>query len=247
MTTLNETLTVIVPVYNEADCLEFLTTELQKFLNASPIDTFILFVDDGSTDKSRKIIEKICNLDSRFEFIFLKKNSGLSTALKAGFDKAHTSLIGYIDADAQTSPMDFLKLLEYIPEYDLVTGIRQKRQDTLVKRLTSLIANKVRRWLISDGIRDSGCPLKIIKKVYAQNIQFFKGMHRFIPALVLINGGKVMQIPIQHFPRYAGKSKYNTWNRLNGPLADMLVLRWMKKRMIKYSIRKKHVMHSEGY
>ena len=143
-----------------------------------------------------------------------------------------------MDADLQTSPIDFLKLLDYIQEYDMVLGIRRKRMDGWVKRISSLVANRVRRWLIDDGITDTGCPLKIIKTEYAKAIPFFDGMHRFLPALIQLKGGKVKQIPVRHFPRIAGRSKYNLGNRLINPFIDTLAFRWIRKRYIRYMIEK---------
>lgn len=231
-------LTILVPLYNEAACLPKLIEELNNFIDASPIETFVYFINDGSTDDSQSIIEPISLLDPHYHYITFKANRGLSAALKAGFDHCKTSLVAYIDADLQTSPMDFLKLLQFLPEYDLVTGIRTKRNDRIVKRLSSVIANSVRRFLINDGIVDTGCPLKILKTEYAQAIPFFTGMHRFIPALVQLHGGRVKQIPVQHFPRYAGEAKYNLRNRLIKPLFDTLAFRWMKRRYIRYQIDK---------
>ncbi len=231
-------LTIIVPAYNEADCIEALVKDVNVFLERVSFPVNVLFVNDGSTDNTQELIEKICHLDTRYHYIHLATNKGLSTAFKAGVDHTHTTLIGYIDADLQTTSLDFLKLLEWIPEYDMVLGIRVNRKDGVVKRLSSRVANSIRRSLIHDGISDTGCPLKIIKTEYLKNVPFFNGMHRFIPSLVQMQGGRVKQIPVQHFPRYAGKAKYNLWNRLINPLHDAYAVRWMQKRFIHYTIDK---------
>lgn len=231
-----DSLTIIVPLYNEQDCLTALQAELTGFLQHSPLPTTVLFVNDGSTDNSQAIIEAICAVDNRFHFLQLHVNGGLSAALKAGIDYATSSLIGYIDADIQTSPEDFIELLKFIPEYDLVTGIRQKRNDNVIKRVSSQIANSVRRSLIHDGIEDTGCPLKIGKAVYFKRMPFFHGMHRFIPALIQMEGGKVKQVPVRHFPRYAGTAKYHLLNRLIGPFFDALAFRWMQHHHIRYEV-----------
>jgi dolichol-phosphate mannosyltransferase len=235
---MQESLTILVPVYNESECLCHLVNELKKFMLESPIDASVLFINDGSSDNSQELISTVCSNDWRFHFIQLKNNQGLSGALKAGFDRCQSSLVGYIDADCQTSAMDFLKLLQYIPAYDMVTGIRVKRNDSLLKRISSTIANNVRRWMIHDGIVDTGCPLKIIKTEYAKSIPFFKGMHRFLPALIQLQGGSIKQVDVQHFPRFAGKAKYNLGNRLIGPFVDAWAMRWMQKRHIHYTIAK---------
>lgn len=232
----NQTLTIIVPVYNEEECLVRFRDEMERFMADVPVKTSILFVNDGSTDNSLKIIKKICSIDPSYTWIALVKNRGLSTAIKAGIDHCRTELIGYIDADLQTTPLDFLGMLHYIPEYDMVNGIRQNRKDTFVKKISSAIANGFRKKLIGDGIQDTCCPLKILKSEYARKIPFFNGMHRFMPALVQHAGGSVIQVPVRHFPRFAGEAKYHLRNRLVGPFVDSLAVVWMKRRLIRYKL-----------
>jgi len=231
-------LTVVVPVFNEAESLPRLNNALNDFLDQSPVATSILFVNDGSSDDSQSIIERIVSIDNRYHFLQLHENQGLSSALKAGFDHCKSGWIGYIDADLQTSPLDFLKLLEFIPEFDLVTGIRSERKDSAVKKFSSIVANSVRRMIIHDGIEDTGCPLKIGKAEYLKTIPFFNGMHRFLPALFEMAGGSVKQVPVRHFPRIQGKAKYNLANRLVGPFVDTLAFRWMQRHYIHYQVDK---------
>lgn len=234
-----EKLTVIVPVYNEEESLPTFLSEMDLFLNETSLATQVLLVDDGSTDGSLAIIKEKCLQKSEYSFIRLAENSGLSTAIKAGIDQVSTSLTGYIDADLQTKPIDFLNYLSFFPQYDMVNGIRQKRQDSLVKKLSSRIGNGYRRLMIDDEIEDTCCPLKIIKTEYAQKIPFFHGMHRFLPALVQLEGGTIKQLPITHYPRYAGQSKYHLFNRLIGPFFDTLAFRWMRSRYIRYRVAEK--------
>lgn len=231
-------LTVIVPVFNEAESLHRFNHEMNQFLDQSPVSTSVLFVNDGSTDSSQSIIERIGYTDNRYHFLKLHENKGLSTALKAGIDHSQSEWIGYMDADLQTSPIDFLNLLTFIPEFDLVTGIRSERKDSVVKKISSTVANHVRRMIIHDGIEDTGCPLKIGKAEYLKTIPFFHGMHRFLPALVGMAGGRVKQIPVRHFERLEGKAKYNLSNRLVGPLLDTLAFRWMQEHYIHYQVDK---------
>lgn len=233
-------LTVIVPVYNEEESLAQFRSEMDKFLAASPIPVTVLFVNDGSTDGSLEIMKDIAANSAAYQCLALSENCGLSTAIKAGIDACETNLVGYIDSDIQTSPMDFLTYLEYFPEYAMVNGIRAKRNDKFVKKISSKIANGFRRAMINDQIQDTCCPLKIIQSDYAKKMPFFKGMHRFIPALIQLQGGKVKQVPVQHFPRFAGTAKYHLWNRLIGPFRDTLAFRWMKKRYIRYNVVKKY-------
>ena len=232
-------LTILVPVYNEEDCLAHFVEIMKQYLQKTTIPSKVLFINDGSTDNSASIIEKLCNENNAFSYIELSRNSGLSTAIKAGIDNCKTELIGYIDSDNQTTPLDFLLFFPYIPEYDMVIGIRAKRKDTFVKKISSIIANWFRNAMINDGILDTGCPLKIMKTAVAVRMPFFDGMHRFMPALVQLQGGKVKQVPVQHFNRYAGVAKYNLWNRMRKPFFDTLAFRWMRKRNIKYSISRR--------
>jgi dolichol-phosphate mannosyltransferase len=229
-------LTIIVPVYNEEDCLEGFSDAMDVFLARSPLPVQALFVDDGSTDGSLPLIKAICESRPGYSYISLDRNYGLSTAIKAGIDAIDSVYIGYIDSDLQTSPLDFLLFFDYLPEYQMVNGIRAKRQDTLVKKVSSRIANSFRRRMINDGIQDTCCPLKIMDAAYAKRLPFFNGMHRFLPALIQLQGGRVKQIQVQHFERLAGYAKYHLFNRLWGPLQDTFAFRWMRKNYIRYAV-----------
>lgn len=234
--TIDYELTVIIPVYNEEGNIFRLEKALEEFRKEAKVKVCMLFVNDGSTDGSGSLIREICARNSDFFYIELSRNNGLSAAMKAGIDYTCSELVGYIDADLQTTPEDFNLLLDYIPEYDMVMGIRTGRKDSLVKNMSSRIANGFRRMMTHDGVEDTGCPLKVIKTSYARKIPFFTGMHRFLPALLQLQQGTVKQVPVHHFPRIAGKSKYHLWNRLVGPFKDCFAYRWMKKRYIDYQV-----------
>lgn len=231
-------LTVIIPVYNEEDNLMRVEKELAGYLMQSPHTIQVLFVNDGSSDASQATIEAICERQKDFHFLTFAQNRGLSAAIKAGIDNTTTPYVGYIDADLQTSPLDFDKLMEFAPDYAMVTGIRVDRKDGPVKKLTSRLGNGIRRAFTNDGVSDTGCPLKILQTRVAQKIPFFTGMHRFFAALVQLEGGAVKEVPVRHFPRIAGESKFHLWNRLLGPLKDLFAYRWMKNRYIRYEIEK---------
>jgi len=231
--------TIIVPVFNEEDNLKRVETELSKYLKIATKKTKVLFVNDGSKDNSQSLIEEVCSANSDFSFIQFKENRGLSAAITAGFQNTDTELVGYIDSDLQTAPEDFNLLLNEIVNYSLVTGVRANRKDSFVKNMSSTIANGIRRSFTHDGMDDTGCPLKVIKTEYAKKIPMFKGLHRFLPAMILLQDGKIKQIPVQHFPRIAGEAKYGLWNRLLGPLMDCFAYLWMKKKYIDYEIAKK--------
>jgi dolichol-phosphate mannosyltransferase len=231
------TMSIIVPVYNEIDNLDRIEKTFNEYFAHSNTKSKVIFIDDGSTDGSFEKILQICN-DENFEYLKFDKNYGLSTAIKAGIDTCQTELVGYIDADLQTTPFDFDLLLEEIDEYDAVIGYRGKRQDTLSKKIQSRFANAIRRALIDDGVIDTGCPLKIIKTKNAKEIPFFDGMHRFIPALIKLQGGTIQQKQVQHFERVAGVSKFNIFNRSVKPLQDAFAYRWMRSRYIRYTVDK---------
>ena len=231
--------TIIVPVYNEEENLERVEKELLAYTKIASKKTSILFVNDGSSDNSQTLIEAICKRNEAFNFISFKDNRGLSAAIKAGFDTVESPLVGYIDSDLQTDPEDFNLLLKHIDEYDLVTGVRADRKDKFVKNISSKIANGIRRTFTHDGMGDTGCPLKVIKTDYAKRIPMFKGLHRFLPAMILLQNGKIIQVPVKHFPRTAGTAKFGLWNRLIGPLMDCFAYLWMKKKYINYEIKSK--------
>jgi len=231
-------LTIVVPVYNEVENLKRVETELSNYLKIASVSTSVLFINDGSKDNSQTLIEEICHRNEAFEYILFKENRGLSAAIKAGFDYTDSELVGYIDSDLQTAPEDFNILLEHIDNNELVTGVRNNRKDTFVKNIASKIANRIRRAFTKDSIDDTGCPLKIIKTDYAKRIPMFRGLHRFLPAMIMLQNGRVTQVPVQHFPRIAGTSKFGLWNRLVGPLMDCFAYLWMKKKYINYDVSK---------
>lgn len=232
--------TIIVPLYNEEENLIRVEKELGDYLKKATLPTCVLFVNDGSTDNSLQLIEEICGRNKDFKFISFEENRGLSAAIKAGFDYASTPLIGYIDSDLQTDPEDFELLLKEIGEYDLVTGVRTDRKDSFKKNMSSLIANGIRKSFTHDGMDDTGCPLKVIKADYAKRIPMFKGLHRFLPAMILLQNGKIKQVPVRHYPRIAGKAKFHLMNRLVGPFIDCFAYLWMKRNYINYKIARKN-------
>lgn len=235
-------LTVVVPVYNEEANIVRLEEAFRSFLPAAVCPACVLFVNDGSTDRSLRGIEEICARNPHFYYISFARNAGLSAAIKAGIDYACSPLVGYIDADLQTTPEDFNLLLPFAADHALVTGIRANRKDTIFKRFQSRFANGFRRMMTHDGATDTGCPLKVMQTQAAQRVPFFRGMHRFLPALILLQeGARYKEIPVRHFPRTAGVSKFSMWNRLIGPLMDCFAYRWMKKRAINYTVDRQNL------
>jgi dolichol-phosphate mannosyltransferase len=229
--------TVVIPVYNEEENIFVLEKKIRLFLQKSIFSTCVVLVNDGSTDNSLNLMKEICERNDDFFYLSLERNGGLSAALKAGIDYTFSDYLGYIDADLQTDPDDFNLLLPHLNTYDMVIGIRVNRKDSFFKNLQSKIANGFRRMMTHDGVSDTGCPLKVMHTDAAKKMPLFNGMHRFLPALILLQNGRVKQIPVRHYPRVAGKSKYHLWNRLTGPFIDCFAYRWMKKRYINYSVR----------
>jgi len=223
---------VIVPLFNEEENISILQSELREALDG--LDYEIVFVDDGSVDCTVERIETAPNV----RLIRFEKNTGQSAALYAGLQAARGANAVLIDGDLQNDPADIPRLLAEIARgADLVCGYRINRQDTLVKRLTSWIANAVRRRFTKDGVRDTGCTLKAIRRECVSALVPFKGMHRFIPALIKGAGYRVVEIPVNHRPRRFGQSKYSLGNRALRATIDMFGVRWLLSRRLNYKIR----------
>jgi dolichol-phosphate mannosyltransferase len=231
--------TILIPVYNEEDALPDLKEALLDYFKISLVPTTVLFINDGSNDLSLELIKSYCSSNSNFKYISLETNAGLSAALKAGIDYTESEYLGYIDADLQTKPEDFNLLLDHIDSYHFITGIRSKRQDTVIKKLSSKTANKVRNWFTKDGLTDTNCPLKVIKTSTAKEIPFFKGSHRFLPALVMLKQVKVKALDIPHYKRTKGNSKFGISNRLTSSLLFCFIYLWIKRNTINYSIKER--------
>jgi dolichol-phosphate mannosyltransferase len=223
---------VVVPVFNEEENVSILQTELQAAL--AGLDYEIVFVDDGSTDRSADKIEAAPNVRVlRFE-----KNAGQSAALYAGLRAARGQTIVMIDSDLQNDPADIPRLLQEVSRgVDLVCGYRAKRKDTLTKRLTSRIANFMRSRFTKDYVRDTGCTLKAMRRQCVDALVPFKGMHRFIPALIRGAGYRLVEIPVNHRPRRFGQTKYGFGSRALRATLDMFGVRWLLSRRLSYKIR----------
>lgn len=237
---MNYDFTIIVPVYNEQECLPELFQKLKAYLKIASKKTKVLLVDDGSSDGSGAMIKRFCEKNEHFSYLLFERNFGKGAALKAAFDHTTTTWLGYLDADLQTYPEDFEKLFPLSDTHELVTGWRRDRKDTWVKRISSKVGNGVRIMFTRDHMHDTGCPLKIIKTSYAQQIPMFKGLQRFLPAMVLLQNGRIAEVEIPHYPRLAGESKYSFKNRFMGPLLDCFAYVWMRKSYINYKVKEKN-------
>jgi dolichol-phosphate mannosyltransferase len=223
---------VVVPLFNEEESVSILQKELAAAL--AEIDHEIIFVDDGSRDHT---VQNIL-AGPQIRVLGLEKNRGQSAALYAGIQDARGQTIVLIDGDLQNDPADIPKLLSEISRgADLVCGYREKRKDTLAKRISSRIANFVRSRFTRDGVRDTGCTLKAMRRECARTLVPFKGMHRFIPALVKGGGYRLVEIPVNHRPRQFGQSNYGFGSRVIRATVDMFGVRWLLSRQLDYKLR----------
>ena len=232
---------VIVPIKDERDNLVPLTEQLLKVLEScdeSRLALFeILFIDDGSTDGSSEVLDWLAADDPRVRVLHFDHNYGQSSALDAGFKCSFGDLVITIDGDLQNDPADISTLLPYIKTFDLVCGLRTNRHDSLVRTLSSKIANAVRSAVTGDRVHDTGCSLKIFRHAVVDKLPRFNGMHRFFPALALMHGFTLTEVPVRHYPRMHGLSKYGVGNRLFKGLYDLIAVRWMQVRVLKYKYK----------
>jgi glycosyltransferase involved in cell wall biosynthesis len=230
-------LSVVVPVYNERDNLSPLTAQILKALTGQVSSFEIIYVDDGSTDGSGSLLDELASYYLEVRVFHFDRNYGQTSAFDAGFHQAGGDLIATLDSDLQFDPADILTLLPLAEHYDLVCGWRKDRHDTLVKRLSSRIANAIRKAVVHDGVHDTGCSLKVFRRRVVEHIPLFEGMHRFFPALARMRGFTVTEAPVRHFPRIHGQSKYSIGNRIFKTLRDLLGVRWMQGRSFRYRYR----------
>ncbi len=230
-------LSVVIPICNERDNLAPLTAQVLKALSGHVPSFEIVYVDDGSTDGSGPLLDQLARDYPEVRVFHFDRNYGQTAAFDAGFHQAAGELIATLDGDLQYDAQDILKLLPLAERFDLVCGWRQKRHDTLVKRLSSRIANAIRGAVIHDGVRDTGCSLKIFQRRVVEQLPLFEGMHRFFPALARMQGFTVTQMPVSHYPRAHGRSKYGIGNRIFKSLRDLIAVRWMQRRCLTYRYR----------
>lgn len=225
-------ISVVIPVYNEAENLPVLVKELHGGLSPAGRPYEILLVDDGSNDGSDRVMDEIARADARVRVIRLSKNSGQSAAFEAGFRFARGRIVVTCDADLQNDPADIPKLLELLEDCDVACGIRATRRDTFVRRISSKIGNGVRNRLTRESVTDTGCSLKAFRADYLKHLPMFTGMHRFLPTLARMQGARVRETPVNHRPRLHGTAKYGVWNRLFRTISDLFAVRWMQTRWI---------------
>lgn len=228
----------IIPVYNEVESLPALMDELDLVLRATGRPYEVVLVDDGSADGSGAWIEERARRDPLVRGILLERNVGQSGALAAGLHHARGDVIVTLDADGQNDPSSIPALLAALEHADVVSGVRTPRADSWRRRVSSRVANAVRRAALGDTISDVGCSLKAYRREALEGIPLFVGAHRFLPALCQFRGARVAEVPVRHRPRQHGISKYGVRNRLFRGIRDLFGVRWLKARMLRHRIRR---------
>jgi glycosyltransferase involved in cell wall biosynthesis len=231
-------LSVVVPVYNEADSLPVLWPELREVLDPLGLAFEVIFVDDGSQDGTADIVRRLCAEDRRVRLLRFRANAGETAATAAGLRAARGRHVVTMDGDLQCDPRDIPMLLGHLRQWDAVTGWRVNRAagDSWIRRASSRVANRVRNALSAERIQDSGCTFRAFRRECLADLTLYTGFHRFIPTLLRMEGYRVLEAPVNHRPRRFGQSKYGIGNRAVRAFVDLLVVRWMKRRRLRYDV-----------
>lgn len=230
-------LSVVVPIHDEAESLPLLYRELAEVLKDAEGGVEFVLVDDGSTDGSLDILRSLAREDPRVRVLALDGNHGQSAALAAGFEAVRGELTVMLDADLQNDPADIPRMLARMDEADVVNGVRVDRHDSFVRRISSRIGNGFRNWMTDESVTDVGCSLRVVRTKFLKRVRPFRGMHRFLPTLLRLEGARVIEIPVAHRPRRYGRSKYGIGNRLFVGLEDVLGVRWLQRRALRWRVR----------
>jgi dolichol-phosphate mannosyltransferase len=237
-------LSIVIPFYDEEESIEKVCEEVREVISAEECLTWeLVLVDDGSKDGTPQIMDRLAERYENFRALHLSPNSGQSAALEAGCRSALGEYIATLDGDGQNDPRDIPRLLKELEdiEADMICGIRQKRADNMIRRLSSRIANNVRSAVLKDNISDIGCSTRIFRRECMGRIRFFRNAHRFFPALFIMAGFTVAETPVNHRPREHGRSKYGGGinSRLWVGIADLAGVYWLRKRTLRYTITEK--------
>jgi glycosyltransferase involved in cell wall biosynthesis len=231
-------LSVVVPVFNERDNLEPLVSEIVAALAPAGRAFEIILVDDGSTDGSAEKIAEMARSMPSVRGVHFRGNAGQTAAIDAGFKAARGSIVITMDADLQNDPRDIPALLAALTGHDAAIGYRRDRQDPWIRKVSATIARVVRNRACHDDTIDTGCSLKAFRKESVDRLKLFTGMHRFFPVLLRMEGCSVVQVPVGHRPRRHGSSKYGVLGRLVHGIADLMAVRWMQRRNLRYEVRR---------
>jgi glycosyltransferase involved in cell wall biosynthesis len=239
-------ISVVIPLRDERDNLWPLWEELRPVLEGVTREFEVLFVNDGSADGSAEILDLLASTDARIRVLRLERPSGQSAALDAGFRAARGDTVITLDADLQYDPADIPVLLDRMGAHDLLAGYRSSRRDSWHRRAASRIANAVRNRVTGEMILDTGCSLKVFRRRCLERLRPFDGMHRFLPTLLRMEGFSVGQHPVRHRPRAGGRSKYSIRGRLFRTFADLLAVRWMMNRRLRYRLERVDRLRDRG-
>ena len=229
-------LSVVIPAFNEEPNVEACYRELVEVLELLGHPFEVVVVDDGSTDRTPEILRALAAADPRLRLVRFRRNAGQTAALDAGFHTARGPVVVTMDADLQNDPRDIPALLAALESAYAACGWRVDRRDRWTKRIASRIANRVRRRFTGDGVHDTGCTLKAFRRTALDRLKLYRGMHRFLPALLIMERFRVVEVPVRHRPRRAGTSKYGNWGRLWVGLTDLWAVRWMARRRLAYEV-----------
>jgi glycosyltransferase involved in cell wall biosynthesis len=231
-------LSVVVPVFNEAESLPVLWPELLLVLEPLGLAFEVIFVDDGSHDGSADVVRRFCAADPRVRLLRFRANAGETAATVAGLRVSRGRHVVTMDGDLQCDPRDIPGLLRHLAQWDAVTGWRVNRAsgESWVRTLSSRVANRVRNALSDERIQDSGCTFRAFRRECLADLTLYTGFHRFVPTLLRMQGYRVLETPVNHRPRRFGRSKYGIGNRAVPAFVDLLVVRWMKRRRLRYEV-----------
>jgi len=226
-------ISIIVPVFDEADNVLPLAREVAGALDKEPRAFELLFVDDASRDGTWERIEEARRIDPRVRGVRHARNSGQSAALWTGIQSSTGGIIATLDGDLQNDPADLPKLFAELESVDFVCGWRVNRRDNWLRRISSGIARRARKIVLGADFRDTGCALRAFRRAALDGVFPFNGWHRFLPILVQDHGTAIKEIPVHHRPRAAGVSKYGVWNRLGRGIYDLIGVRWYRQRRLR--------------
>ena len=229
-------LSLVIPAYNEQENIATLLSRVEAALAQVGKPFEVIIVDDGSSDDTPKMLNDAMQRLPWLRVIRMTKNSGQSAAFEAGFEAARGEVIATIDADLQNDPEEIPRLIPLLDEQnvDMITGWRKERQDTPFRRWQSRQANRIRNWVTGETVNDSASSLKIYRARAVKGMRLFRGAHRYFPTLVKMRGFSVYETPVKHSPRHAGTAKYGFGNRAFVGIYDLVGVRWLKKRYLRY-------------
>lgn len=227
-------LSLVVPAFNEQEVIAELLGRIEPALARTGRRFEVIIVDDGSTDDTPRLLREAMAQRSWLRVVRLSANKGQSAAFDAGFKAARGEVIATIDADLQNDPEEIPRLLPMLEGWDMITGRRAQRRDSAFRRFQSRMANRIRNWISQETIQDSASSLKVYRRHCLEGIHLFTGAHRFMPTLVKMRGFTVLETPVKHSPRFAGTAKYGLRNRAWRAFVDLLAVRWMKNRNLRY-------------